>query len=195
MRTMIIVGLVALTSACAVSQVDPLSVPLAYKAPEKPVFLHAAACGAFSSIKVADLREDKQLGIRFHETKPLKAEVTAANDPAGWVQDGMQRYLTSHGVAVAPRGPELLVDLHVLRTEEDIWHRASYDARVSVLARLQAPSGKVCAEESVEGKAGNYGYAGSTENYQETLNSALDDVSQHLLDDPQFATALCQCGG
>jgi hypothetical protein len=48
-------------------------------------------------------------------------------------------------------------------------------------------------EQPVEGKGGNYGYSGSIENYQETLNSALDDATQHILDSPQFESAVCQC--
>jgi len=46
----------------------------------------------------------------------------------------------------------------------------------------------------VAGKGGNYGYSGSIENYQETLNSALDDATQHILDSPLLDGALCQCG-
>jgi hypothetical protein len=50
---------------------------------------------AVPRVEVEDWRSEKVLGIRFHESKPLKADVTAASDPAVWVRDGMQTYLDS----------------------------------------------------------------------------------------------------
>ena len=193
MRTITILGLVTLLTACAVSKVEPLSVPLQYHAVAKPFPARAGSCLGIAGIEVDDRRAEKVLGTRFHDTKPLKAEVNVASDPAVWIRAGMQDYLSRNGVGQAASGPKLLIELHVLRTEEEIWHRSTYDAKMSVVARVQSRSGKICAEQSVEGKAGNYGYSGSIENYQETLNSALDDATQRLLDMPQFAEALCQC--
>jgi hypothetical protein len=195
MRKIKLVGLVCLVTACAVSKVDPLSVPLAYKSDASPVPVAArtSSCPAVSRVEVEDRRSDTVLGVRFHESKPLKADVTAASDPAAWVRDGMQTYLSRKGLTPASRGPKLLVDLRVLRTEENIWHRSGYAAKISLIARLQSASGKICMEQPVEGKGGNYGYSGSIENYQETLNSALNDATQHILDSPLFDGALCQC--
>jgi hypothetical protein len=45
----------------------------------------------------------------------------------------------------------------------------------------------------VTGKAGNYGYAGSIVNYQETLNYALARAVLQLVDLPEFEQALCHC--
>jgi len=192
---MMSVCLVCLVTACAVSTVEPLAVPLAYKPDTKPLVApKRSSCAAVSRVEVEDRRSDKTLGIRFHEAKPLKAEVTAASEPAVWVRDGMQTVLSRNGIGVASSGPRLLIELRVLRTEENIWHRSGYEAKLSLIARVQAPSGKVCMEQPVEGKGGNYGYSGSIENYQETLNSALDDAAQHILDSPVFESALCQCG-
>jgi hypothetical protein len=193
MRKIVSVGLIGLLTACAVSQVNPLSVPLAYKAPAKPLLPKTLSCPAISRIDVEDRRSEKVLGVRYHESKPLKADVTVASDPAPWVRDGMQTFLERNGVATAPNGARLSVDLGVIRTQENIWVRAGYEAKIGLTARVQSRSGKTCAEQSVEGKSGNYGYAGSIDNYQELLSSTLDDATQHLLDSPQFDTALCQC--
>jgi hypothetical protein len=193
MRKIISVSVACLVAGCAVSKVDPLAVPLAYKSDVRLVAAKTASCSTVSRIEVEDRRADKALGIRFHESKPLKAEVTAASDPAVWVQDGMQTFLSRNGITVTSSGPKLLVELRSLKTAENIWHRSGYEAKVSLLARLQSPSGKICAEQSVQGKAGNYGYSGSIENYQEVLNSALDDATQHALDSPLFDSAICQC--
>ena len=193
MRKTAFTGLIFLLTACAVSKVDPLAIPLAYKSSTTPVVPKAAACSAVSVIEVEDRRTDKVLGLRFHESKPLKADVTAASDPAVWVHDGMQAFLARHAIDLRPSGPKLLVELRLLRTQENIWHRSGYEANIGLTARLQSPSGKICAEQAVEGKGGNYGYSGSIENYQETLNNALDDAAQHLLDSPLFDSTLCQC--
>jgi hypothetical protein len=195
MRKIISVSWVCLVSACVVSKVDPLAVPLAYKSDVRPMAVaqKTSSCPAVSGVEVEDQRSDKVLGVRFHETKPLKADVTVAGYPAAWVRDGMQTYLSRNGMSPTSNGPRLLVDLRVLRTEENIWHRSGYAAKISLIARLQSSSGKICMEQPVEGKGGNYGYSGSIENYQETLNSALDDATQHILDSPLFESALCQC--
>ena len=195
MRRMICVSVVCLVTACAVSKVDPLAVPLAYKLDTKAMAAaRTSSCSTVSRVEVEDRRTDKVLGVRFHESKPLKADVTAASEPATWVREGTEAYLSRNGIAFAPNGPKLLIELRALRTEENIWHRSGYAAKLSLMARLQGPSGKVCMEQPVAGKGGNYGYSGSIENYQETLNSALDDATQHLLDSPTFDSALCQCG-
>jgi hypothetical protein len=193
MRKITSVTLVCLVTACAVSKVDPLAVPLAYKSDVRPMVAKTSSCPAVPRVEVEDRRSEKVLGIRFHESKPLKADVTAASDPAVWVRDGMQSYLSRNGLTPTAGGPKLLIDLRVLRTEENIWHRSGYAAKISLIARLQSASGKTCMEQPVEGKGGNYGYSGSIENYQETLNSALDDAAQHILDSPLFESAVCQC--
>jgi hypothetical protein len=195
MRRMICVSVVCLVTACAVTKVDPLAVPLAYKSDTRPMAAaRTSSCSTVSRVEVEDQRGDKVLGVRFLESKPLKAEVTAASDPATWVREGTEAFLSRSGIAFAPNGPKLHIELRALWTEENVWHRSGYAAKLSLMARLQAPSGKMCMEQLVAGKGGNYGYSGSVENYQETLNSALDDATQHLLDSPAFDSALCQCG-
>jgi hypothetical protein len=130
------------------------------------------------------------LGERILEGKPQKADVSTASDPASWVRNGIEDYLSRSGIKLA-QGPTLDIQLEGLRTSETVWHRAGYDARISMEAQLKTPSGKVCWQSSIAGKSGNYGYAGSIENYQETLNGALDDAASHIVDG--FKNALCQC--
>jgi len=194
MRKIVSVGLIAMLSACAVSRVDPLAVPLVYKSSTTPLIARAASCPAISLIEVDDRRTDKLLGVRFHENKPLKADVTAASDPTMWVHDGMQAFLSRNGLKLDSTGPKMVVEIRGLKTQENIWHRSGYEAKIALTARLQSPAGKICAEQAADGKGGNYGYSASIENYQETLNAALDDAAQHLLDSPLFSSTNCQCG-
>jgi hypothetical protein len=182
-------------SACAVSRLEPLSIPLVYKPnPKNAGLLGGLSCNAISQLQVTDARVDKSLGVRTHESKPLKADVTAASDPAAWVQEGVQGFLEQNAVSLRGSGPKLLVTLESLHTVESAWHRSSYDARIALTGELQTAGGRSCWKQTVDGTAGNYGYAGSVQNYQETLNGALDSASTHLAESQGFKTALCQCG-
>lgn len=181
-------------AACAVSRVDPMSVPLVYKANPKNVgLLGGLSCSAVSRVQAQDARTQKALGTRVHESKPLKAEVTAGSDPASWVEDGVQSVLRQNGFSTQGAGPELMLRLDALHTVESIWHRSSYDARIELSAELRSPAGKVCWKRSVEGQGGNYGYSGSIVNYQETLDAALDAATSNMILAEGFKDALCHC--
>lgn len=47
---------------------------------------------------------DTLLRVRFHQSKPLQADVTAGSDPTRSVQDGMQTFLARNGVSFVPAG-------------------------------------------------------------------------------------------
>jgi hypothetical protein len=193
LRATVAISFVAL-SGCQVSRVDPLSIPLAYSPDQKNTArLGALSCSTLSQFEVRDARTSKVLGVRVHESKPLKADVSAATDPGAWVHDGMQTYLTQNGLSLSGSGPALVVSLDSLSTRESIWHRSSYSAVIALTALLQSPAGKACWKATVQGHGGNYGYSGSVENYQETLNEALDDAMQSMAS-AGFKDALCHCG-
>lgn len=181
-------------AACAVSRVDSLSVPLVYKANPKNVgVLGGLSCNAVSQVAVQDARTQKVLGTRVHESKPLKADVTAGSDPATWIGDGVRSVLQQNGFNTQGGGPRLIVTLDSLHTVESIWHRSSYDARITLTGELQTARGKVCWKGDVEGQGGNYGYSGSIENYQETLSTALDSATSNMILATGFKDALCHC--
>jgi len=182
-------------AGCAVSRVDPLSIPLVYStSPKNAGVFGGLSCNAISQLHVTDARSDTSvIGIRTHESKPLKAAVTSSTDPTVWVGSGVQGFLRQNGIAPQGRGPRLLIALDSLHTTESIWHRSSYEASLALTASLQAPSGRVCWRQTVQGTGGNYGYAGSIPDYQETLNAALDNASLNLVQSAGFKDALCQC--
>ena len=192
----IMIGALSLTVAgcAAISTVAPLSVPLAYKpSTDNKAFLAGFSCPYVSRIQVIDKRPDPVLGVRVLESKPLQADVTASNDPAAWAQGGIETYLRQNQIKNGPTGPALVLEMQSLRTSEDIYHRSGYEAKIKVEASLQSPSGKSCWHAAMDGNGRNYGYAGSTENYQEMLNQALDDVSAQIVNSADFNTALCHC--
>lgn len=183
-----------LLSACAVSRVDPMSVPLSYTSDARnAAVVGPLQCNAVSQIQVRDARADKTLGERVHESKPLKAAVTTDSDTAAWVQTGVQTVLQQNGFSFG-NGPKLILSVDSLYTKETIWHRSGYDARISMTAHLQSPSGKTCWTETAQGRGGNYGYSGSIENYQETLNEALANAALTMVQQQGFKDALCTCG-
>lgn len=182
-------------SACVVSSVQPLTVPLVYQAsPKQPMFAGSYACNAIARIKATDARTDKVLGMRVHESKPLKAELSASGDAVAWVEEGMQKYLTATGIHLQGSGATLEVTLESLRASESIWHRASYEGHVALLTRLQSPSGRSCWQDKFEGTAGDYGYAGNIATYQGTLSAALDAATLRMAEAQGFQNALCHCG-
>jgi len=195
MKTRLLVCLFVALAGCAISSVEPVNVPLAYAAPsDPPPLAPPPACPALASVEVRDVRKDMQLGVRSLEGKPLQAAVTASNDPVAWVRDGVLANLRRDGFVTGGAGPVLTFELRNLKTAENVWHRAGYDARIELGASLRAPGGAVCWSASLAGKGGNYGYAGSIANYRETLNEALDRATQSLVDAPSFGGALCHCG-
>jgi hypothetical protein len=195
MKNLIALGVVTTSlAACAVSKVDPITVPLNYVPPTDPLELpHTLSCPAIAALEVKDLRTDPLLGERHSESKPLKADVMSDGDVAAWVGVGVQNVIGAYGLNPGASGPTLLIEIKSLHTSENIWHRAGYEGRIDLTAHVLSPSGRSCWESTVTGKAGNYGYAGSIPNYQETLNYALARAALQLVDSPEFEKALCQC--
>jgi hypothetical protein len=66
--------------------------------------------------------------------------------------------------------------------------------RIVLSAELVRKGGGVCWQDRTEGASENYGYSGATDNYQETLNHALDRAMIRLLGDPGFQKSICSCG-
>lgn len=178
----------------AVNSVEPLSVPLHYKAaPDNDALLVSWSCPYLARIQVVDRRSDPLLGVRYLEDKPLKADVSASTDPVAWMQGGVESFLTQSHMKTGNTGPTLVLELESLKTSENIVHRSGYEARITVSTTLQSPMGKSCWHTSLQSDAGNYGYIGSIEDYQEVLNRALDKISTQIESSADFSTALCHC--
>jgi hypothetical protein len=189
-----IASVVLAVSGCVVSSVQPVTVPLVYRpSPRQLGFVDSFPCNAVARVQASDARSEQTLGTRTHESKPLKAEVSASGDAGSWVEDGVQKYLTQSGIHFQGGGPELILSLDSLRTSESILRRSSYEARIALSSRLQTSAGKSCWQGRIEGASGNYGYSGSIVDYQEALNGALTDALLRMAQSQGFRDALCHC--
>ena len=183
--------------ACSSPSITPVTVPLQYKTMVTPTeFPSAQSCAVVSRIDVADSRSDTAtLGKRYlQERTSTTAPVTSSGDVAAWLRTGIEAALKQGGVAMSGSGPALRVRLDSIKTDESVYRRAQYSGRVSMTAELVSSSGRSCWHDSVEGYSENYGYAGSAENYRETLNHALDRAMIRLLGSSGFKNAVCNCG-
>jgi uncharacterized lipoprotein YajG len=195
MRRFAVVLLPLLIAACrAPSSVTPMTVPLQYKAMLTPGEVPAVPqCAALSKIEVQDTRDEKNIGKRYVEGKPSAiAAVTTSDDVAAWAARGFENTFKRAGVTVGKEGaPVLRIRIVQIVTNENVVHRSGYDGRIVMSVELGA--GGSCWKESAEGSSENYGYAGSVENYQETLNHALDRAAARVLSSPDFRKAVCSC--
>ncbi|HEX9160442.1 MAG TPA: hypothetical protein VF980_01945 [Thermoanaerobaculia bacterium] len=181
--------------ACSSPSITPMTVPLQYKTMANPAEFPAAQnCAIISRVDVTDNRPDTTLGNRYlQEKQSTRAAVTASGDVAAWLRSGVEAALRQGGVVMRSNGPVLRVSLDNIKTDESVYRRAQYSGRLSLTADLVSSSGKSCWHDSVEGYSENYGYAGSAENYQETLNHALDRAMIRILGSGEFKRASCNC--
>ena len=198
MRKVSLCAVVLLVGACSSpSTVAPLSVPLQYKMQAKAAeFPVVDSCAAISDLRVTDARSDKTIGKRYVENKSsATAAVTTTSDVAEWVRGGAEDALRRAGANVGKSGgPTLRLTVDQINTSENVLHRSGYEGRIVMSAEL-TKGGTSCWKDRLDGFAENYGYAGSIENYQETLNHALDRAMIRMLGSSEFKRAACSCGG
>jgi hypothetical protein len=194
-----IAALVLLIVACSTpSSVPPLTIPLQYKTMASAAeFPTLPPCAALSKTQVRDAREEKTIGKRFAEGKSAApaAAVTTTSDVPAWVASGLESAIKRSGIASKASAPLLVVTIDQIATTENVLHRAGYEARVGLAAELRSASGASCWKGHADGSSENYGYAGSTENYQETLNHDLDRAIIRILGAAELKKAICSCGG
>jgi len=129
------------------------------------------------------------------ETRKLDGLRLHPSDVAAWVRSGATDTLKRAGASVGKTSAATLrLTIDQISTTENVLHRSGYEGRIVMSAEL-VRSGASCWKDRLDGFAENYGYAGSAENYQETLNHALDRAMIRLLGSPDFRKAVCSCGG
>jgi hypothetical protein len=135
------------------------------------------------------------IGKRYVETKPsVTAPVSSSSDVAAWVRAGAVETLRRAGVSQNTKGALLRLTVRQIVTTENVARRSGYEGRIVMTAELRDRGGNRCWQDKTEGASENYGYSGTAENYQETLNHALDRAMIRLFNDPGFQKSVCSCG-
>lgn len=193
---LLVAALLALSGCTAIpTSLSPTAVPLQYttmaNAGEFPTM---PSCAAISTVTVSDLRMTPIIGKRYVETNPsISAPITAASDVRAWVKAGAGQLAQRVGIRQEPSGPILRLTVRQIAISEDVARRSGYEARLQLTAELARKGGGPCWQGQIEGSSQNYGYSGTAENYQETLNHALDRAMIRLLSDPGFQHNVCSC--
>ncbi|MDQ6800868.1 MAG: hypothetical protein M3041_08530 [Acidobacteriota bacterium] len=197
MRKVSLFATVFVMACSSPSTVAPVSVPLHYKMQAKAgEFPTVDSCSAISDVRVTDARTDKAIGRRYLENKSTAAAaVTTTSDVADWVRSGAEDALRRAGASFGKSSaPTLRLTVDQINTTENVLHRSGYEGRIVMNAEL-TKGGTSCWKDRLDGFAENYGYAGSIENYQETLNHALDRAMIRMMGSSEFKSAACSCGG
>jgi len=191
-RLFLALGLVTLlASACAPSDLSPYTFDAMYQ----PVgsigeISTAPDCATYRELVVEDGREDDTVGVRYLEEGTDRYDVTMGGDAEEWLRDAVDHAFSQAGIEKSGDSNRTVrVTLERIETDEAVYRRAEYDAKVVLEA---AVSGGASWDAKKDGFSENYGYAGSAENYQETVNHAADRALAALVNDSGFLDALCK---
>ena len=194
MRTVIPFLFLFATACISPMAVESMKVPLQYKSmSESDDYGRFSDCAAVSDIRITDMRTDKTLGQRFISgvSEPW-AEVTTDSNVAEWVTSGVMEGLKNSAATLAVEGkPVLHISIEQISTKENVYFAGGYEAHVAISGELLAANGKSCWKDHADGGGENYGHAGSIDNYQETLNHALDRAVIKLLS--SLESEICDC--
>lgn len=187
-------------SGCAATSLSPTSIALKYHPTELPSATPPVhTCAALSGLKIEDARTAKDPGRRVLERNPEVAQpIYLTADPMPWFTQAVDLHFKRAGLLTHAAGkPSGVMKLEQIVMSETVHVRADYNGRVTLSLDLLAPaSGRTCWSARVTGFAENAGYAGEAENYNETLNQALDKALIQLLSTGALSANLCgKCNG
>ena len=193
----VVVPLLFLFATACISPiaVEPMKIPLDYKTmADADEYDRLSDCAALSDLRVTDARVDKALGKRYIQgvSEPW-ADVTTDSNVAEWVASGVMAGLKDAGASMAVEGkPVLHISIDEISTRENVYFAGDYEAKVVISGELVGKNGKSCWKDRVQGAGENYGYAGRIDNYQETLNHALDRAVIEMV--ISLHSDICDCG-
>jgi len=153
------------------------------------------SCSGPIAVSVTDARaEPAEVGRRFEENKPdVIYPIQMTGDAAAYVQSALEANLRRAGSPSSGQTTSTLAATLVqLNLEERTYHNAEFSGEVGLDFVLSNPSSAAaCWKARITASGSNYGKAGNPENYQETLNRALEKATAELLSQKSFQDALC----
>lgn len=175
--------------------VKPTSFAGTYRPMEDASSIPTMKSCAQARIEVIDGRKEQKVGERVHEDqRSVRQPITMEGGVANWAKDAVDEVTKRAVLGVDPGSKRLVrVRLAEVWIDEVVYRRAEYDGRVVIDVDVLEGE-KSCWSGRFTGFAENYGYAGSEENYQETINHAMDKALIAMLSDARFGEVVCECG-
>jgi len=186
---------VAGIGGCTVSRLTPVSFPAVYQPEGSGADIASVpACAAFRNLSLSDERTDKRTaGTRSLQEKPDRSDIFIEGDVESWFEAGVKRALVQTQFPQDPAGKlDLAMELESLRIAETAYRNSTFDGKVVLEVGVkESGSDSFAWSERFEGAAQNYGRPGNEENYQETVNHALDRAIANALNSESLRTRLC----
>ena len=181
---------------CRVSNLKPISFPADYEPMQSGFEITAApACAVFRELTVVDDRpEGSADGVRTIQAREGQSDIFMDGDVEAWFQAGVARGMVkSHFPQDPSAGLDLTVKLAAIQIEEVAYRNSTFEGRVIVDIELsRTGSGGSVWSHRTDGSAQNYGRPGKTENYQETVNHALDRAVMSAVNNEMLHQKLCE---
>ena len=180
-------------AACNPTSLAPYTFPANYQMMSSPGdYQIAPDCASYGELVVRDHREDTAvIGVRYLEDGGEKYDVGMEGDVEAWLRSAVLGALEQARIEESEGSSHTItVTLDSIVTDEAVYRRAEYDGRVVIRAEVGGGGADWSANKS--GFSENYGYAGSAENYRETVNHSLDKALVSMVNDPGFRDALCK---
>jgi hypothetical protein len=192
-RTPILLPLAVL--GCAASLSEGTTFQPAYYPSGGAVPPAVPACSGPIAVTVTDVRDNPaEAGRRFEEKKPaVDYPIKMTGDQTAYVRSALEANLKRAGnPGPGPTATTLALTVDQLYLEEKTYANAEFSGGVGFEVVVNvANSPTPCWKGQITGGGTNYGKIGKTENYQETLNRALEKATSDMLRQKKFRDALC----
>ncbi len=183
-------------SGCRVSNVKPITFPAHYEPMQSGgAITTAPACAVFRELTVVDARpEGRADGVRTIQDREGRSDIFMDGDVESWFHAGVARGLVeSHFPQDPSAGLDLTMKLAAIRIEEVAYRNSTFAGRVIIDVELsRTGGGGPVWSHRTDGFAQNYGRPGKTENYQETVNHALDRAVMSAVNNDLLRQKLCE---
>ncbi len=183
-------------SGCRVSNVKPITFPANYEPMQSGREITAApACAVFRELTVVDDRpEGSADGVRTIQDREGRSDIFMDGDVKAWFQAGVARGLVKSHFPQDPSADlDLTMKLTGIHIEEVAYRNSTFEGRVIIDIELsRTGSGGAVWSHRTDGSAQNYGRPGKTENYQETVNHALDRAVTSAVNNEALRQKLCE---
>ncbi len=183
-------------SGCRVSNVKPITFPANYEPMQSGGEITAApACAVFRELTVVDNRSEGSAdGVRTIQDREGRSDIFMDGDVESWFHAGVARGLVkSHFPQDPSAGLDLTMKLAAIQIEEVAYRNSTFEGRVIIDVELsRTGGGGPVWSHRTDGFAQNYGRPGKAENYQETVNHALDRAVTSAVNNEALRQKLCE---